>query len=56
DPELPYEMQGVFDSCVFSNGLLVDDDGTLRVYYGAADRVCCGAVSTVDDMVLAAGQ
>ncbi|MCP4376956.1 MAG: glycosidase, partial [bacterium] len=53
DPELPYEMQGVFDSCVFSNGLLVDDDGTLRVYYGAADRVCCGAVSTVDDMVLA---
>jgi predicted GH43/DUF377 family glycosyl hydrolase len=56
DPELPYELQGVFSSCVFCNGLLADDDGTLRVYYGAADRVCGGAVSTVDEMVAAAGQ
>ena len=56
EPELPYELQGVFSSCVFCNGLLVDDDGTLRVYYGAADRVCGGAVSTVDEMVAASGQ
>ncbi|MBT3199976.1 MAG: glycosidase [Phycisphaerales bacterium] len=53
-PEAPYELHGVFSSCVFTNGLLVDDDGTLTVYYGAADRVCAGAVSTVDDMLAAA--
>jgi predicted GH43/DUF377 family glycosyl hydrolase len=56
EPEAPYELHGVFSSCVFSNGVLADDDGTLRVYYGAADRVCGGAVSTVDDMVAAAGE
>ena len=56
EPELPYELHGVFSSCVFCNGLLADDDGTLRVYYGAGDRVCACAVSTVDEMVAAAGQ
>jgi predicted GH43/DUF377 family glycosyl hydrolase len=54
EPEEPYELTGVFSSCVFTNGVLADDDGTLRVYYGAADRVCGGAVSSVDEMVAAA--
>jgi predicted GH43/DUF377 family glycosyl hydrolase len=39
---------------VFSNGLVVDDDGTMTVYYGAADRICAGAVTTVNEMVKAA--
>jgi len=56
EPEVSYELEGVFGSCVFCNGLLADDDGTLRIYYGAADRVCGGAVSTVDEMVVAAGK
>ena len=56
EPEAPYELHGVFSSCVFTNGLIVDDDGTLRVYYGAADRVCGGAISSVDQMVAAAGR
>jgi predicted GH43/DUF377 family glycosyl hydrolase len=56
EPEAPYELQGVFSSCVFTNGVLADDDGTLRVYYGAADGVCAGAVSTIDEMVAAASQ
>ncbi|MDP6046818.1 MAG: glycosidase, partial [Phycisphaerae bacterium] len=56
EPEAPYELHGVFSSCVFTNGLIVDDDGVLTVYYGAADRVCAGAMGTVEQMVAAAGQ
>ena len=54
EPEFPYELHGVFSSCVFSNGVLADDDGTLTVYYGAADKVCAAAVSTVAEMTEAA--
>lgn len=53
-PEMPYEMQGLYGNCIFSNGLVADPDGRLTVYYGAADTVCAGAVSTVEEMVLAA--
>ncbi|MFP4054529.1 MAG: glycoside hydrolase family 130 protein [Phycisphaerae bacterium] len=53
EPEADYEKTGVYGNCVFSNGLVVDD-GTMTVYYGAADRICAGAVTTVDEMVAAA--
>jgi predicted GH43/DUF377 family glycosyl hydrolase len=53
-PEAEYEKTGVYGNCVFSNGLVVEDDGTMIVYYGAADRICAGAVTTVDEMVAAA--
>ncbi len=53
-PEAPYELAGVFANCVFSNGVVADDDGTLTVYYGAADRICAAAVTTIDEMVAAA--
>ena len=54
EPETDYETTGVFSNCVFSNGLIAGDDGTLTVYYGAADRICAAAVTTVDDMIAAA--
>jgi predicted GH43/DUF377 family glycosyl hydrolase len=54
EPEADYEMTGVYGNCVFSNGLVVDDDGTMTVYYGAADKICAAAVTTVEDMVAAA--
>jgi len=53
-PEAPYEQQGIYGNCVFSNGLIADDDGTVRIYYGAGDRTCAAAVTTVDEMVAAA--
>jgi predicted GH43/DUF377 family glycosyl hydrolase len=53
-PELPYELTGVFNQCVFTNGQTVDPDGTITVYYGAADRICAAAVTTIDDMIAAA--
>ena len=54
EPEAPYETTGVYGNCVFSNGLVVDDDGTMIVYYGAADRICAAAITSVDEMITAA--
>ncbi len=52
--EADYELAGVYAGAVFSNGLIVGNDGTLTVYYGAGDRVCAAAVTTVDEMIAAA--
>jgi predicted GH43/DUF377 family glycosyl hydrolase len=54
EPEADYEIKGHFGNCVFSNGLIVEDDGTMVVYYGAADRVCAAAVTTIDEMLASA--
>ncbi len=54
EPEADYETTGIYANCVFSNGLIADDDGTLTVYYGAGDRVCAAAVTTIDEMIAAA--
>jgi len=54
EPETDYELEGVYGNCVFSNGLVADDDGRLTVYYGAADRICAAAVTTIDEMIAAA--
>lgn len=53
-PEAPYELSGVYGNCVFSNGMIADEDGTLTVYYGAADSICAAAVTSVEEMVAAA--
>lgn len=36
-PELPWEREGFFPNVVFSNGWIKRPDGTIWVYYGAAD-------------------
>jgi len=54
EPAREYELRGLYGNCVFSNGLIADEDGTLRVYYGAGDRICAAADTTVQEMVDAA--
>ena len=54
EPEAAYERTGVYADCVFSNGLVVEDDGAVTVYYGAADRVCAAAVTTVTELLVTA--
>ncbi len=56
EPVEEYEMTGLYGRCVFSNGVIAHEDGKLTVYYGAADRVCAGAVTTVNRMLAAAGR
>lgn len=49
-PTEKYETQGFFANVVFSNGV-VEKDGELLIYYGAADESSCVAVTRVADLL-----
>ncbi len=49
-PEAEYETGGFFPGVVFSNGI-VEKDGCVYLYYGAADEASCLAISTVDEIM-----
>ncbi len=46
-PTEPYETDGFFGNVVFSNGV-VERDGKVFIYYGAADETSCVAVTDID--------
>ena len=50
EPELPYETQGFYNGCVFPTGNVVVD-GTLYVYYGAADKHVGVATCKLDELI-----
>jgi len=50
-PEAPYETGGVVPNVIFHNGLVENGDGTLTLYYGAADERTCGATVAVSDIL-----
>jgi len=50
-PEADYEKKGFYGNCVFSNGLVEKDDGTLLIYYGASDCMTCVAETSVDEVL-----
>lgn len=50
-PEKMYELVGQTPSVVFTAGAVVEDDGEIKIYYGAADTVQCVCFSTVDQLV-----
>ena len=50
EPELPYESQGFYYGCVFPTGNVVVD-GTLYVYYGAADKHVGVATCKLDELL-----
>ncbi|AEJ62066.1 glycosidase related protein [Spirochaeta thermophila DSM 6578] len=41
EPEAPYEKEGFFGNVLFTNGIIAHEDGTLSIYYGAADQYTC---------------
>lgn len=49
-PTEDYEVNGFFGNVVFSNGV-VEKDGKLFVYYGAADETSCVATTTVEELL-----
>jgi predicted GH43/DUF377 family glycosyl hydrolase len=55
EPEETYELVGQTPSVVFTSGAVVEDDGTVKVYYGGADTVQCLATTTVDRLLRACG-
>jgi predicted GH43/DUF377 family glycosyl hydrolase len=49
-PDQPYETQGFFPNVVFSNGV-VEKDGRIYIYYGAADESACVAVTDIETLL-----
>jgi len=51
-PDMPYESDyGFRQNVIFPGGMIVEDNGEVKIYYGAADSVECLALSTVDELV-----
>jgi predicted GH43/DUF377 family glycosyl hydrolase len=50
-PEDSWELTGYVHNVVFSCGAITDDDGTLKVYWGAADTVMCVGTARIADLV-----
>lgn len=50
-PQEPYERVGDVPNVVFCNGAIVEDDGTVKIYYGGADTVVCLATTTVEKLI-----
>lgn len=54
-PEAPYEREGFRDEVIFPGGMILEDTGEVKIYYGAADTVECLATAHVDDLVALCG-
>ena len=50
-PSAPYERVGDVPNVVFPCGALVGGDGTLTLYYGAADTCVAAATAILDDVI-----
>ncbi|SET89471.1 glycoside hydrolase family 130 protein [Paenibacillus sp. NFR01] len=51
-PETDYEIAGGFrNNVIFPGGMILEDDGEVKIYYGSADTVECLATAHVDDLV-----
>ena len=50
-PRAEYERVGETINCVFSNGAILEPDGELKVYYGAADTCVGLATAPVDALI-----
>ncbi len=50
-PEARYELEGYRNAVIFPGGLVAEDDGELKIYYGAADAVMALATARAGDLV-----
>lgn len=51
-PEASYEISGGFrNNVIFPGGMILEQDGEVKIYYGAADTVECLATAHVNDLV-----
>ena len=51
EPRAGYELQGYRGSVVFPGGMILESDGEVKIYYGAADTVECLATADVGDLL-----
>ncbi len=50
-PRNYYERVGDVGNVVFASGAILEDDGNLKVYYGAADTAICVATGHIDEII-----
>jgi predicted GH43/DUF377 family glycosyl hydrolase len=50
-PEEPYEITGYVHNVVFTCGAVPEDDGTVKIYWGAADTVMCVGTAILEELV-----
>lgn len=50
-PEDPWEVSGYVPNVVFTCGVVPEDDGLLRLYWGGADSVICTGTARVADLI-----
>ncbi len=50
-PEDPWEVVGYVHNVVFTCGAIAEDDGTLKLYWGGADKVMCAGTAVTDELV-----
>lgn len=49
--EEPYEMVGQVPNVVFPGAVIAEEDGTVKIYYGAADYVQCVATANLEALI-----
>ncbi len=50
-PTDPWELVGYVHNVVFTCGAVPEDDGTIKIYWGAADTVMCAGTAVIDELV-----
>ncbi len=51
-PEVEYEVDNGFRThVIFPGGMILENDGEVKIYYGAADTVECLATAHIDDLL-----
>ncbi len=51
-PEAPYEVDGGYrNDVIFPGGMILEDSGEVKIYYGAADTVECLATADVNELI-----
>lgn len=46
-----YELEGFRGSVIFPGGMILEESGEVKIYYGGADTVECLATASVDDLL-----
>lgn len=52
-PIMDYENNGFRGGAIFPGGMILEDSGEVKFYYGSADTVECLATADVDDLIAA---
>ena len=50
-PEEDYEITGYVPNVVFTCGAVSEDDGSVKIYWGGADKVMCVGTANLEALV-----